>query len=189
MATIKQKQTVANKILRISKKNNTGSWKDIYIKPCIDNNNNQYMVCDYMAIKTTEYIYPIEECNQLYQHNMPFLDTIFNIDLKNHKKINVNIKELKAEKKYLKENNNGNKQVIYDFHNYGDKLTPLVNIDYLIAMLTIIDNGVVCFGNKTSNIYVINDNSVGVICPIREAKNSDLAEIFAKRDKEFKYVD
>ena len=86
MATLKQKQTAANKILRISKKNNTGSWKEIYIKPCIDNNNNQYIVCDYMAIKTTGQIYPIEECNQLHQHNMPFLDTIFNIDLKKQKK-------------------------------------------------------------------------------------------------------
>lgn len=36
--------------------------------------------------------------------------------------------------------------------------------------------------------YVINDNSVGIICPIREAKNSDLAKIFAKRDKEFRDV-
>ena len=70
MATLKQKQTAANKILRISKKNNTGSWKEIYIKPCIDNNNNQYIVCDYMAIKTTGQIYPIEECNQLHQHNI-----------------------------------------------------------------------------------------------------------------------
>lgn len=189
MATLKQKQAAANKILRISKKNNAGSWKEIYIKPCIDDNNNQYMVCDYMAVKTTEQIYLIECCNQLYQHNMPFLDTIFDIDLTEHKKINVNIKELKAEKKYLKENNNGNKQIVYDFHNYGDKLTPLVNIDYLIAMLTIIDNGIVYYGNKTSYIYVINDNSVGIICPIREAKNSELAEIFAKRDKEFTYVD
>ena len=99
------------------------------------------------------------------------------------------LKEIKDEKKYLKENNNGNKQIVYDFHNYGDKLTPLVNIDYLIAMLTIIDNGIVYCGNETSYIYVINDNSVGVICPIRKAKNSDLAKIFAKRDKEFKYVD
>lgn len=188
MATLKQKQTAANKILRISKKNNIGIWNDIYIKPCIDDYNNQYMVCDYMAVKTTEQIYPIEECNQLYQHNMSFLNIIFDIDLTKHKEINVNIKELKAEKKYLKENNNGNKQIIYDFHNYGDKLTPLVNIDYLITMLTVIDNGVVYVGNKISNIYVINDNSVGVICPIRKTENNYLAKIFAKRDKEFKYV-
>ena len=189
MATIKQKQTAANKILRISKKNNNGSYKEIYVKPCIDDNNNQYMVCDYMTVKTIEQIYPIEECNQLYQYNMQFLDTIFNIDLKNHTKINVDIKELKAEKKYLKENNNGNKLIIYDFHNYGDKLTPLVNIDYLITMLTIIDNGVVYLGNKTSYIYIVNDNSVGVICPMRQAENNYLSEIFAKRDKEFKYVE
>lgn len=187
MATIKQKQTAANKILRISKKNNNGSYKDIYIKPCIDDNNNQYMVCDYMAIKTTEEIYPIEECNQLYNHNISFLDNIFNIDLKEYKKINVDIKELKAEKKYLKENNNGSRQIIYDFHNYGDALTPLVNIDYLIAMLTIVDNGAVYISNKLGAIYIINDNSISVVMPIREAKNSNLAEIFAKRDREFKY--
>lgn len=65
-------------------------------------------------------------------------------------------------------------------------MTPLVNIDYLITMLTIIDDGIVYYGNKTSYIYVINDTSIGIICPIREAKNSDLAKIFAKRDKEFK---
>lgn len=189
MATIKQKQTAANKILRINKKNHTGTRKDIYIKPCIDDYNNQYMVCDYMVVKTSEQIYPIEECKQLYQYNMPVLNTIFDVDLTEYKEINVNIKELKAEKKYLKENNNGNKQIIYDFHNYDDELTPLINIDYLITMLTIIDNGVVYVGNKISNIYVINDNSVGVICPMRKVKNSDLAEIFAKRDKEFKYVD
>lgn len=98
MATIKQKQTAANKILRISKKNNKGSYKDIYIKPCIDDNNNQYIVCDYMAVKLTEQIYPIEECNQLYQYNMSFLNIIFNNDFKNHTKINVDIKKLKAEK-------------------------------------------------------------------------------------------
>lgn len=186
MATIKQKQTAANKILRISKKNNNGSCEDIYIKPCIDDNNNQYVVCDYMAIKTTEEIYPIEECNQLYDHNISFLENIFNIDLKKYKKINVDIKELKAEKKWLKENNGGSKQIIYDFHNYG-ALTPLVNIDYLTTMLTIVDNGSVYISNKLDAIYIINDNSIGVVMPIREAKNSNLAEIFAKRDKEFKY--
>lgn len=189
MATIKQKQTAANKILRISKNNNTGIWNDIYIKPCIDDYNNQYMVCDYMAVKTAKQIYPIEECNQLYQYNISFLNAIFNVDLTKYKKINIDIKELKAEKKYLKENNNGSKQVIYDFHNYGDKLTPLVNIDYLITMLTIVNNGIVYYGNKTSHIYVVNNNSIGVICPIEKGKNSYLAEIFAKRDKEFKYVD
>lgn len=66
---------------------------------------------------------------------------------------------------------------------------PLVNIDYLIAMLTIIDNGIVYCGNKTSHIYVVNNNSIGAICPIEKGKNSYLAEIFAKRDKEFKYVE
>lgn len=188
MVTLKQKQTAANKILRISKKNNIGSHKEIYTKPCIDD-DNQYIVCDYMAVKTTEQIYDIDECNQLYQHNISFLNAIFNVDLTKYKKINIDIKELKAEKKYLKENNNGSKQVIYDFHNYGDKLTPLVNIDYLITMLTIVNNGIVYYGNKTSHIYVVNNNSIGVICPIEKGKNSYLAEIFAKRDKEFKYVD
>ena len=44
------------------------------------------------------------------------------------------------------------------------------------------------YSNKTSYIYVVNSNSLSIICPIKEAKSSNLAEIFTKRDKEFKYV-
>lgn len=75
---------------------------------------------------------------------------------------------------------------LYDFH-FCDNST-IVDIDYLITLLTIIDEGDIYIPPQiTKPIVIKNDNSIGILM---QCKPSDeTAEIFAKRDKEFKYVD
>lgn len=64
----------------------------------------------------------------------------------------------------------------------------MVNIDYLITLLTIIDEADIYIPAQiTEPIVIKNDNSIGLLLQVRPSEKT--AEIFAKRDKEFKYVD
>lgn len=55
MATLKQKQTAVNKILRINKKSYS-SKAELFSSALVDDKTNQYYFCDYMGVKTSEKI-------------------------------------------------------------------------------------------------------------------------------------
>ena len=101
-----------------------------------------------------------------------------------YKKDECDLKLLKAEKKWFKNKFKAN-VCLYDFHFIDN--SAIVNIDYLITLLTIIDEADIYIPPQiTMPIVIKNDNSIGILL---QCKPSDkIAEIFAKRDKEFKYV-
>ena len=147
MATIKQKQTAANKILRISKKSHSYKAELFSNTLTTDDKENQYYFCDYMGVKTSEKIIDEQDLKMLDFENYNFINnsliktSCLDVDLSKYKKVKCDLKSLKAEKKWYKENKNGfNSNVfLYDFH-FCDN-SAIVNIDYLITLLTIIDEG------------------------------------------------
>lgn len=192
MATLKQKQTAANKILRISKKSH--SYKaELFSSALTDDKENQYYFCDYMGVKTNEKIIDEQDLKLLDFDNYNFINNsliksyCLDVDLSKYKEVKCDLKSLKAEKKWNKENKNSlNSNVfLYDFH-FSDN-SAMVNIDYLITLLTIIDEGKIYIPPQiTKPIIIKNDNSIGILLQVRPSNKTD--EIFAKRDKEFKYV-
>lgn len=191
MATIKQKQTAANKILRISKKSHS-SKAELFSSALTDDKENQYYFCDYMGVKTNEKIFEqdlklLDFDNYNFINNSLINSYCIDIDLSKYKEVKCDLKSLKAEKKWNKENKNSlNSNVfLYDFH-FSDN-SAIVNIDYLITLLTIIDEGKIYIPPQiTKPIIIQNDNSIGVLLQCRPSDKT--AEIFAKRDKEFTYV-
>lgn len=193
MATIKQKQSAVNKILRINYPTYGNKRREYWSDVLIDNDGNQYYFCEYTGVKTNEKII-IDEPNLklLDFENYNFINNFLNnywvdVDLSKYKEVNCDLKSLKVEKKWSRENKNGfnSKVFLYDFH-FGDNST-IVNIDYLITLLTIIDEGIIYIPPKvTEPIIIKNDNSIGILFQVKPSNKT--AEIFAKRDKEFKYV-
>lgn len=193
MATLKQKQTAANKILKINYPTYGINRREVFSNALVDNEDNQYYFCDYMGVKTSKKIIDKQDLRLLDFDNYNLINNsliksyCLDVDLSKYKKIKCDLKSLKAEKKWYKENKNGfNSNVfLYDFHFCNN--SAIVNIDYLITMLTIIDEGTIYIPPQiTKPIVIKNDNSIGILL---QCKPSDkIAEIFAKRDKEFKYV-
>ena len=194
MTTIKQKQTAANKILKINYPAYGIKRREWFGNALVDNEDNQYYFCDYMGVKTSKKIIDKQDLRLLDFDNYNLINNsliksyCLDVDLSKYKKIKCDLKSLKAEKKWYKENKNGfNSNVfLYDFHFCNN--SAIVNIDYLITMLTIIDEGTIYIPPQiTKPIVIKNDNSIGILL---QCKPSDkTAEIFAKRDKEFKDVD
>lgn len=193
MATIKQKQTAANKILRINKKSYSRK-AELFLNALVDDKANQYFFCDYMGVKTSEKIIDEQNLKLLDFENYNFINNsliksyCLDVDLSKYKKVKCDLKSLKAEKKWFKENKNGfNSNVfLYDFH-FCDN-SAIVNIDYLITLLTIIDEADIYIPSQiTKPIIIKNDNSIGLLLQVRPSEKT--AEIFAKRDKEFRYVE
>lgn len=194
MATLKQKQTAANKILNINYPTYGIKKREYWTDALIDNDGNQYYFCDYMGVKTNEKIIDENEqdFNLLDFENYNYINDFLNsycldVDLSQYKEVKCDLKSLKAEKKWYKENKNGfnSKVFLYDFH-FGDN-SAIVNIDYLITLLTIINEGNIYIPPQiTKPIIIKNNNSIGVLLQCRPSDKT--AEIFAKRDKEFKYV-
>lgn len=193
MATIKQKQTAANKILKINKKSYSNK-AELFLSALVDDKENQYYFCDYMGVKTSEKIIDEQELKLLDFENYNFINNsliktyCLDVDLSKYKKVKCDLKSLKAEKKWYKENKNGfNSNVfLYDFH-FCDNFA-IVNIDYLITLLTIIDEGEIYIPSQIAKPIIIkNNNSIGILLQCRPSEKT--AEIFEKRDKEFKYVD
>lgn len=188
-----EKQTAVNKILRISKKSH--SYKaELFSNALTDDKKNQYYFCDYMGVKTSEKIIDEQDLKLLDFDNYNFINNsliksyCLDVDLSKYKEVKCDLKSLKAEKKWNKENKNGfnSKVFLYDFH-FSDN-SAIVNIDYLITLLTIIDEGTIYIPPQiTKSIIIKNDNSIGVLLQCRPSDKT--AEIFAKRDKEFKYVE
>lgn len=193
MATLKQKQTAANKILRINYPTYGIKRREYFADALVDNEGNQYYFCDYMGVKTSEKIIDEQNLKLLDFENYNFINNFsiktycLDVDLSKYKKVKCDLKSLKAEKKWSKENKNKwYSSYLYDFH-FCDNST-IVNIDYLIILLTIIEDADIYIPLHTTKPLVIkNDNSIGILCPVRP--NDKIAEIFAKRDKEFRYVD
>lgn len=190
MATIKQKQTAANKILRINKKSYS-SKAELFSNALVDDKENQYYFCSYMGVKTSEKIIDEQDLKLLNFENYNFINNsliktyCLDVDLSKYKKIKCDLKSLKSEKKWFKNKFNTN-VCLYDFH-FSDN-SSIVNIDYLITLLTIIDEADIYIPPQiTKPIVIQNDNSIGILMPYRPSEKT--AEIFAKRDKEFKYVD
>ena len=190
MATIKQKQAAANKILRINKKSYSNK-SELFSNALIDNEGNQYYFCNYMGVKTSEKIIDEQDLKLLDFENYNFINNslirayCLDVDLSKYKKVKRDLKSLKAEKKWFKNKFNTN-VCLYDFH-FSDN-SAMVNIDYLITLLTIIDEGDIYIPPQiTYPIVIKNDNSIGILLQCRPSEKT--AEIFAKRDKEFKYVD
>lgn len=193
MATLKQKQTAANKILKINKKSYS-SKAELFSSALVDDKKNQYYFCNYMGVKTSEKIIDEQNLKLLDFENYNFINNsliktcCLDVDLSKYKKVKCDLKSLKAEKKWCKENKNGLRSNIflYDFH-FSDN-SAIVNIDYLVTLLTIIDGADIYIPPQITNPIVIqNDNSIGILMQCMPSKKA--AEIFAKRDKEFKYVD
>lgn len=193
MATIKQKQTAANKILRINKKSYS-SKSELFSNALVDDKANQYYFCDYMGVKTSEKIIDEQDLKLLDFENYNFINNsliktyCLDVDLSKYKKVKCDLKSLKAEKKWYKENKNGfNSNVfLYDFH-FCDN-SAIVNIDYLITLLTIIDEGEIYIPSQIAKPIIIkNNNSIGILLQCRPSEKT--AEIFANRDEEFRYVD
>lgn len=189
MATIKQKQTAANKILRINKKSYS-SKAELFSSALVDNEGNQYYFYNYMGVKTSEKIIDEQDLKLLNFENYNFINNsliktyCLDVDLSKYKKIKCDLKSLKSEKKWFKNKFNTN-VCLYDFH-FSDN-SSIVNIDYLITLLTIIDEADIYIPPQiTKPIVIQNDNSIGILMPYRPSERT--AEIFAKRDKEFKYV-
>ena len=193
MATIKQKQTAANKILKINYPTYGIKRREYFADALVDNEGNQYYFCDYMGVKTSEKIIDKQDLTPLDFDISNFIDNILNnycvnVDLSKYKKVKCDLKSLKAEKKWYKENKNGfNSNVfLYDFHLCDN--SAIVNIDYLITLLTIIDEADIYIPSQIAKPIIIkNNNSIGILLQCRPSEKT--AEIFAKRDKEFKYVD
>lgn len=193
MATIKQKQTAANKILKINKKS-YNSKAELFSSALVDDKANQYYFCNYMGVKTSEKIIDEQDLKLLDFENYNFINNsliktyCLDVDLSKYKEVKCDLKSLKAEKKWYKENKNGfNSNVfLYDFH-FCDN-SAIVNIDYLITLLTIIDEADIYIPSQiTKPIIIKNDNSIGLLMQVRPSEKT--AEIFAKRDKEFGYVE
>lgn len=192
MATTKQKQTAVNKILRISKKSHS-SKAELFSNALTDDKENQYYFCDYMGVKTNEKIIDEQDLKLLDFDNYNFINNsliksyCLDVDLSKYKEVKCDLKSLKAEKKWSKENKNKwGSNYFYDFH-FGDN-SAIVNIDYLITLLTIIDEGKIYIPPQiTKPIIIKNDDSIGILLQCRPSEKT--AEIFAKRDKEFKYVE
>lgn len=194
MATIKQKQTAANKILRINYPTYGIERREYFADALVDNEGNQYYFCDYMGVKTSEKIIDEQDLKLLDFENYNLINNsliksyCLDVDLLKYKKVKCDLKSLKAEKKWYKENKNGfNSNVfLYDFH-FSDN-SAIVNIDYLITLLTIIDEAYIYIPSQiTKPIVIKNDNSIGILLQCKPSEKT--AEIFAKRDKEFTYVD
>lgn len=194
MATIKQEQMAANKILKINYPTYGIKRKEYFGEALVDNEGNQYYFCDYMGVKTSEKIIDKQDLRLLDFENYNFINNsliktyCLDVDLSKYKKIKCDLKSLKAEKKWYKENKNGfNSNVfLYDFHFCDNSV--IVNIDYLITLLTIIDEADIYIPSQiTIPIVIKNDNSIGILLQCKPSEKT--AEIFAKRDKEFKYVD
>ena len=189
MATLKQKQTAANKILRISKKSHS-SKAELFSNALTDDKENQYYFCDYMGVKTSEKIFEqdlklLDFDNYNFINNSLIKSYCLDVDLSKYKEVKCDLKSLKAEKKRWKENKISSNVFLYDFY-FSDN-SAIVNIDYLITLLTIIDEGKIYIPPKnTKPIVIKNDNSIGILMQCRPSDKT--AEIFAKRDKEFKYV-
>ena len=192
MTTLKQKQTAANKILRINKKSYS-SKAELFSSALVDDKENQYYFCNYMGVKTSEKIIDKQDLKLLDFENYNFINNsliktyCLDVDLSKYKKVKCDLKSLKAEKKWSKENKNKwYSSYLYDFH-FCDN-SAIVNIDYLIILLTIIEDADIYIPlHSTKPLVIKNDNSIGILFPVR--LNDKMAEIFAKRDKEFKYVD
>lgn len=195
MATIKQKQAAANKILRINKKSYS-SKAELFSNALVDDDNkvNQYYFCNYMGVKTSEKIINEQDLKLLDCENYNFINNsiiktyCLDVNLSKYKKVKCDLKSLKAEKKWYKENKNGfNSNIfLYDFH-FSDNST-IVNINYLITLLTIINDADIYIPLQIIKPIIIkNDNSIGILLQCRPSEKT--SEIFAKRDKEFTYVD
>lgn len=194
MATLKQKQTAANKILKVNYPTYGIKRREYWGNALVDNEGNQYYFCNYMGVKTSEKIIDEQDLKLLDFENYNLINNsliksyCLDVDLSKYKKVKCDLKSLKAEKKWYKENKKKYSPNIflYDFH-FCDNST-IVDIDYLITLLTIIDEGDIYIPPQIIKPIVIkNDNSIGILM---QCKPSDeTAEIFAKRDKEFKYVD
>lgn len=191
MATIRQKQTAVNKILKLSKK-----WcnREIFSHPMTDDSDNQYYFNCYMGVKTSEKIIDKQDLTPLDFDTSNYIDNILNnycvnVDLSKYKEVKCDLKSLKAEKKWSKENKNKwGSNYYYDFNTYDSEHCTIVNIDFLITLLTIIDEGKIYIPSTiTKPIIIQNDNSIGILCQVRPSDKT--AEIFAKRDKEFRYVE
>lgn len=74
MATIKQKQTAANKILRINYPTYGIKRKECFSEALVDNEDNQYYFCDYMGVKTSEKIIDKQELKLLDFENYNFIN-------------------------------------------------------------------------------------------------------------------
>ena len=191
MATIKQKQTAANKILKINYPTYGIKRREYFTDALVDNEGNQYCFCDYMGVKTSEKIIDEQDLKLLDFENYNLINNsliktyCLDVDLSKYKKIKCDLKSLKAEKKWFKNKFNTN-VCLYDFH-FSDN-SAIVNIDYLITLLTIIDEADIYIPPQiTKPIVIKNDNSIGILLQCKPTEKT--AEIFAKRDKEFKYVD
>lgn len=191
MATIKQKQTVANKILKINYPTYGIKRREYFADALVDNEGNQYYFCDYMGVKTSEKIIDEQDLKLLDFENYNLINNsliksyCLDVDLLKYKKVKCDLKSLKAEKKWFKNKFNTN-VCLYDFH-FSDN-SAMVNIDYLITLLTIIDEGEIYIPPQiTYPIVIKNNNSIGILLQCRPSEKT--AEIFAKRDKEFEYVD
>lgn len=176
MATIKQKQTAANKILRISKKSYS-SKAELFSNALVDDKENQYYFCDYMGVKTSEKIINEQDLELLDFENYNFINNsliktyCLDVDLSKYKKVKCDLKSLKAKKKWFKNKFNTN-VCLCDFH-FSDN-SAMVNIDYLITLLTIIDDADIYIPPQiTKPIVIKNNNSIGILLQCRYYCNVD----------------
>ena len=122
MATLKQKQTAANKILRINKKSYS-SKAELFSSALVDDKANQYYFCGYMCVKTSEKIIDEQNLKLLDFENYNFINNsliktyCLDVDLSKYKKVKCDLKSLKAEKKWCKENKNGLSSNIFFLEN------------------------------------------------------------------------
>lgn len=83
--------------------------------------------------------------------------------------------ELKAELKTDKANKNFAKtsniakynKSLYDFHNFNEYDSPVVDLAYLIDVIELIPDGKITYKDSVSPIYITNGTDEGLICPVR----------------------
>lgn len=86
--------------------------------------------------------------------------------------LKAELKQDKALKNYAYGRGN-NKVYVYDFYNFNEEDSPIVDLEYLINIVEIVPDGKIYYKNTISPIYITNEIDEAVLCPLRKNVNAN----------------